>query len=302
MRVSISASIDHGKEQMADGRLASAGLDEALGIPMASGRFFNQEDTAGSPPVAVVNQAYANKYLPGRNPIGHTISMGKGRFNEIRIVGVVSDMKQFNLNDPTRPEVYFCLAQTEPGTPLYGIATAFMQVALRGAVPADNLRAQFDKALHEVAPDATTTNVKTIHEAVEDSFGSQTLIARLLETFAGLALMIASVGLYGLLSFVVAQRTREIGIRLALGAPQGNILSLILRRAVLLVVIGLGLGGVFAWFATRLAGSYIYGVREHDAVTLIAVTLVLAASSFLAAWLPARRAAAVDPILALRSE
>jgi putative ABC transport system permease protein len=189
-----------------------------------------------------------------------------------------------------------------PGTPLYGIATAFMQVAIRAAIPADSLRTQFDKALHEVAPDATTTDVKTIHEAVEDSFGSQTLIAHLLESFAGLALMIASVGLYGLLSFAVAQRTREIGLRIALGAPQGNILSLILRRALLLVGMGLAAGGVMAWFAVRFASGYIFGVEAHDALTFAAVIVVLAVASFFAAWLPARRAAAVDPILALRSE
>jgi putative ABC transport system permease protein len=156
--------------------------------------------------------------------------------------------------------------------------------------------------LHEVAPDATTTDVKTIHQAVEDSFGSQKLIAYLLESFAALALLIASVGLYGLLSFAVAQRTREIGIRMALGAQQANILTIVLRRAFVLVVIGLSLGGIFAWFATRFAAGYIYGVRTHDAVTFAAVIVVLAASSFFAAWLPARRAAAVDPILALRSE
>ena len=131
--------------------------------------------------------------------------------------------------------------------------------------------------LHEVAPDATTTDVKTIHQAVEDSFGSQTLIAHLLETFAALALMIASVGLYGLLSFAVAQRTREIGIRMALGAQQSSILGLVLRRAVVLVAIGLTLGGTLAWFAARFAGSYIYGVRDHDALTFAAVTVVLAA-------------------------
>src|SRR5206468_3595107 len=108
-----------------------------------------------------------------------------------------------------------------------GIATAFIQVAIRGAVPADTLRGQFDKVLHEVAPDATTTGVKTIHEAVEDSFGSETLMARLLGTFAGLALLIACVGLYGLLSFAVAQRTREIGVRIALGAARGNIVYLV---------------------------------------------------------------------------
>jgi putative ABC transport system permease protein len=229
--------------------------------------------------------------------------MGKqGPFANARIIGVIADTRQSTVIDPTKPEVYFCLAQMAPGTPLYGIATAFIQVAIRGAVPADSLRAQFDKALHEVAPDATTTNVKTIHEAVEDSFGSQTLIAHLLESFAGLALLIASVGLYGLLSFAVAQRTREIGLRIALGAPQANILSLILRRALLLVGAGLAIGGALAWFAATVTRSYIFGVQAHDALTFTAVVIVLAAASLIAAWLPARRAASIDPNLALRSE
>jgi ABC-type antimicrobial peptide transport system permease subunit len=228
--------------------------------------------------------------------------MGDGRFEAMHIVGVIGDLKQSTVTDDTKPEMYFCLSQIDPGTPFYGIATAFIQVAIRGAVPADSLRAQFDKALHEVAPDATTTDVKTIHEAVEDSFGSQTLISHLLESFAALALMIASVGLYGLLSFAVAQRTREFGVRLALGAPQGNIVSLILRRALLLVGIGLTIGGALAWFAVRFASSYIYGVQAHDGLTFTVVVLLLAAASFFAAWLPARRAASVDPILALRSE
>jgi len=302
MMVTISAAVDHGKERMADGRIASPGLVDALGIPVVRGRFFTEDDVPISPPVVVINQAFADKYLPGQDPIGHTVSMGKGRFSAIRIVGVVADIKQSTVVDPTRPEIYFPLAQTEPDSALYGIVTAFMQVAIRAAVPADTLRAQFDKALHEVAPDAATTDVKTVHQAVEDSFGSQALIARLLATFAGLALMIATVGLFGLLSFAVAQRTREIGIRMALGAPQTNILGLVLRRALLLVAVGITIGAVLAWFATRFAGTYIYGVRTHDAVTFAAVTMLLAASSFLAAWLPARRAAAVDPILALRSE
>ena len=307
MRVTIITSLDHkdapfDQQPKGDGRIASPGLVDALGIPMVQGRFFSEVDTATSPTVAVVNKAFADKYLSGRDPVGHTLSMGKGRFADIRIVGVISDTKQVNVIDATRPEIYFCLAQVQPGTPLYGIATAFIQVAIRAAVPADALRAQFDKVLHEVAPDATTTDVKTIHQAVEDSFGSQKLIAYLLESFAALALMIASVGLYGLLSFAVAQRTREIGIRMALGAQQANILGLVLRRAVVLVSIGLALGGALAWFAARFAGSYIYGVRAHDAATFAAVIVVLAASSIFAAWLPARRAAAVDPILALRSE
>jgi len=303
----VSGSLDHkeipqGKSPMIDARLASAGLVEAVGIPMVRGRFFTEDDTASSPPVVVVNQAFVNQFLPGQDPIGHNFGMGKGRFAEMHIVGVIGDVKQTKVTDATKPEMYFCLAQIEPGTPLYGIAAAFIEVAIRGAVPADQLRAQFDKALHEVAPDATTTDVKTIHEAVEDSFGSQTLIAHLLEAFAGLALLIASVGLYGLLSFAVAQRTREIGLRIALGAPQKNILNLILHRALLLVTVGLAIGSVLAWFAVRFAGSYIYGVQAHDALTFMAVAFVLAAASLFAAWLPARRAAAVDPIVALRTE
>jgi ABC-type antimicrobial peptide transport system permease subunit len=252
--------------------------------------------------VVVVNQAFVQRFVPGTDAIGHTFNMGKGRFSDMRIVGVIGDVKQAKVTEATKPEMYFCLAQMGPGSPLYGVAIAFIQVAIRAAVPADSLRAQFDKVLHEVAPDATTTNIKTIHEAVEDSFGSQTLIARLLECFAGLALLIASVGLYGLLSFSVAQRTREIGLRIALGAPQINILSLVLRRALLMVGIGLAIGGVLAWFATALASSYIFGVQAHDALTFIAVVAMLSAASLAAAWLPARRAASVDPILALRSE
>jgi predicted permease len=287
---------------LADGRLASAGLVDALGIPMTRGRFFSADDTTSSPVVVVINDAFAKKYLPGQDPIGHTYGLGDGRFAAARIVGVVGDMKQTDVTQSTKPEIYFCMAQMEPGSPLYGIATAFVEVAIRGRIPADALRVQFDKALHEVAPDATTTDVKTIHEVVEDSFGSQTLTAYLLESFAALALMIASVGLYGLLSFAVAQRTREIGLRIALGAPQANILTLVLGRALLLVSIGLAAGVTLAWFAVSLARSYIFGVQPHDALTFIAVLLVLAAASFVAAWLPARRAASVDPILALRSE
>ncbi len=305
--VDLMTPIDHKKvpypqTPRSNGRLASAGLVEALGIPMERGRFFSEDDTAGSPPVAVINQAFAKKYLAGQDPIGHTVSMGKGRFANARIVGVIGDVKQANVVDATRPELYFCLAQMQPGDPLYGIATAFIQVAIRAAVPADSLRAQFDRVLHQVAPDATTTNVETIHEAVENSFGSQTLIAHLLEGFAGIALMIATVGLYGLLSFSVAQRTREIGVRIALGAPEAKIVGLVMRRALLLSSAGLALGAVLAWFAVKLERSYIFGVQPHDAITFISVMLVLAAASLIAAWLPARRAAAVDPILALRSE
>lgn len=305
MQVTVAGQLDHkdtGTPVMADGRLASAGLADALGIPMVRGRFFTEDDSASAPPVVVVNQAFANKYLPGQNPIGHTFNMGKGHLADARIVGVIADVKQDDLVHATKPEAYFCLAQVRKEDPLYGIATAFTQVAIRAEVPANTLRAQFDRELHAVAPYAATTDVKTIHEAVEDSFGSQTLIAHLLESLAGIALMIASVGLYGLLSFAIAQRTREIGVRMAMGAQHADILALVLRRALILVAFGLAAGSCLAWFATRLAGAYVWGVRPHDFITFAAVSLTLAAASIVAAWLPARRAAAIDPIQALRTE
>jgi predicted permease len=307
MQVRICSGLDHEdigpKRACAQGRLASAGLTDALGIPILRGRFFTDADAAGAPITVVVNQAFVQQFSPEKDPIGRIYSMGKkGRFAEMRIVGVIGDVKQSKVMDPTKPEIYFCLAQMEPGTPLYGIATAFMQVAIRGAVPADALRTQFEKVLHEVAPDATTTEVKSIHQAVEDSFGSQTLIAHLLESFAALALMIASVGLYGLLSFAVSQRTREIGLRIALGAPQVSILNLILRRALVLLAVGLTLGSALAWFAVRFARGYIYGVQSHDGLIFAAVVLILAVASFIAAWLAARRAASIEPMQALRAE
>ena len=305
--VSFAMNLDHKKvsgpdHPRADGRLASAGLVDAMGIPMMRGRFFTEADSATAPVVVVVNQAFASKYYPGQDPIGHVVSMGDGPFAEAHIVGVIGDVKQASVTKATSPEMYFCLAQIHPGAPLYGIATAFIQVAIRASVPADALRAQFDKALHEVAPDATTTGVKTIHEAVEDSFGSQLLISRLLGGFAGLALVIAAVGMYGLLSFAVAQRTREIAVRLALGAQQSNILNMILGRASLLVGVGLACGTVMAWFSVSLARSYIFGVQTHDGLTFGVVVAVLAAASFVAAWVPARHAALIEPVTALRSE
>jgi hypothetical protein len=276
---------------------------ESFGIPMLSGRFFLDSDSATAPPVVVINRAFAERYLKGQDPLQHTFAMAKdGRFAEMHIVGVIGDVKQSDVTRETEPEIYFALAQTVPGTPLYGIVTAFMQIAVRADIPAASLRGEVEKTLAAVDPEATTTGVKTMHEAVEDSFGDTTLVGNLLAGFAGLALMIAAIGLYGLLAFLVAQRTRELGIRLALGAPRGNILSLVLKRAVWLVAIGVSLGCAASWFAVRLTESYLYSVKAHDAATFAVVLLLLSAAGLLAAYLPARRAALVDPMQALRAE
>jgi predicted permease len=306
-QVTIMGNVDHkevaGQTPRADGRVASPGLVETFGIPMLHGRFFLDSDSASAPPVVVINQAFADRYLKGLDPIGHSFSMAKdGRFSDMRIVGVIGDVKQGDVTRATEPEIYFAMAQTEPGTPLYGVLKAFMQVGIRATIPSQSLRAQMEKSLASVDPEATTTDVKTIHEAVEDSFGQTTLVGNLLGGFSGLALVIAAIGLYGLLAFLVAQRTRELGIRLALGAPRGNIFSLVLRRAVVLVVIGVALGGIASWFTAKLTESYLFGVKAHDGMTFAAVLVLLTATGLLASYLPAQRAASVDPMRALRSE
>ena len=257
-----------------------------------------------SPPVVVVNQAFVNKYLPGQDPDRPYLLMGKGPFR-----GYAHRRRHRR-------------CEAEQGHRCHQAGNLFLPGADRardaslrhrhGLHPGGHsrrgsrrlsLRAQFDKALHEVAPDATTTDVKTIHEAVEDSFGSQTLIAHLLESFAGLALLIASVGLYGLLSFAVAQRTREIGLRIALGAPQANISRLDSCAARFFWSLSAWLSAAF-WpgLPSRFAAQLHLWSPGARWPHLHRGRSCSCRASLLAAWLPARRAAAVDPILALRSE
>lgn len=306
-QVTITGDLDYkklprGQSPRAQGRIATPGLIETFGIPLLRGRFFDADDTASSPVVIVVNRAFVDRYLHGLDPIGHTLSLGKGRYAEMRIVGVIGDVKQGNVERATMPEVYLCLAQITPDAPFYFVATTFMQAGIRAAVPAETLRHQFEEAMHEVAPDATTNEIETIHQTVEDSFGSQALTAHLLEGFSILALLIGSVGLYGLLAFSVAQRTREIGVRIALGASEKDVLGLIFGRALRLIVAGLAIGVAAAWFATTLIRGYLFGVQAHDPVTSLAAISLLVLAGLLAAYLPARRAASVNPMQALRTE
>ena len=199
--------------------------------------------------------------------------MGKGRFAEARIVGVIGDTKQTNVIDATKPEIYFCLAQIEPGTPLYGVATAFIQVAIRAAVPADTLRAQFDKALHEVAPDATTDQCKD-HSRSGRGLLRQPDVDR--ASSGGLCRTGADDRLGRISTACFPSRWRSARARSACASlwarRNANIFSLVLRRAMLLIGMGLAIGGVMAWFAVRLASTYIFGVQAHDAFTFTAAS------------------------------
>jgi ABC-type antimicrobial peptide transport system permease subunit len=226
----------------------------------------------------------------------------KSKFKSVAIVGVMDNVKQTDLRLQTEPEVYFCNAQVSPDTPLYNVATAFIQLAVRTQSDPKQTIGQIQKLMHEVAPESEVTDIRTMQDLIEESIGSETLAARLLEIFAAVALLVAVVGLYGLLAYGVNQRTREIGVRMALGAQKGNVLSLVLRHAVWLLGSGLALGIVLSLSVGKLLRTFVFGVSTHDGWTVAAVALVFLSCGLLAAYLPARRAAEVNPVEALRAE
>ena len=296
-----------GRKYSALGRAASAGLTETFGLPILRGRYFSDDDTASSTPVVVINKAFADTYLPNTDPLNHTFglgmeSAGKGKFSAMHIIGIIGDVKQGSVDEATKPEVYLCLAQITPGHPMYQPITTFMQVGIRARIPAQLLRKQFESALEHIDPDAQTINVKTVHEAVEDSFGTQTLMAHLLEGFSSIALLIALVNLYGTVAFSVAQRAREFGVRLAFGASRESIRLLVIEKAMLPVMVGLIAGDIVLWFTTRLIRSYLFGTSPHDSATFAIASCLLITTGFIAALIPARRSAFINPMQALRTE
>jgi predicted lysophospholipase L1 biosynthesis ABC-type transport system permease subunit len=218
------------------------------------------------------------------------------------VVGVLDDARQSSITQ-SEPEAEICIPQIAPDSNSYlAIEGSAMDLALRTERPAAAIVPELRSLLRQASPelaDATFTNMEQI---VQDSYGSQTLAAHLLEVFGGTALLLCISGLYGLLAYVVTQRTREIALRVAVGAQRGQVLWLVLRQAGVLVIAGVMIGTMVAVASGRFVHSFLYGVAEHDALTLTAVALVLLVSGGLAAYFPARKAARVNPMEALRTE
>jgi predicted permease len=283
-------------------RAASPGLIDVLGIPMDTGRFFTVADTQNTPPVIVVNRAFVRRYLKDRDAIGKRIQLGP--FVEgASIVGVLSNVRQDNVAAPSQPEIYLPIAQLPPDKPLsLSLTGRFMELAVRTQTKADVMIPELRDTIHRENPELAAHDFSTMEQAVDDSIGSQRLAARLIGVFGGLALLITVVGLYGLLSYSVAQRTREIGIRMAVGADRGRIMQMILRQALFLLGIGIALGLVLTLWSNRLLHSFLYGTGQYDPWTLASVPVILFGFGIVAACIPARRAASVDPTIALRTE
>ncbi|HEY6490595.1 MAG: ABC transporter permease [Terracidiphilus sp.] len=283
-------------------RAASPGLMDVLGIRMHSGRFFNSGDTAASIPVSVVNRVFVDRYLGGGDALGKQFRFGRKAVTAT-VIGVIDDIHQDTLTDASRPEFYLSTPQIAPDNPLYlAIVSKYMEIAIRTEVAPGTMVAALRRQIAEVNPHLAIGEFSTMSEAVEDSIGAQKLAAGVVGVFGGLALLITLVGLYGLLTYMVEQRTREIGIRMALGADRAAVISMVMRQALLLMALGAMAGVCIALWSNRLLHAFLYGVTASDPWAISLAPLGLVFCGLCAAAVPARRAAGLNPVDALRAE
>jgi predicted permease len=280
----------------ADYRAASAGYFTAMGIPLIRGRLFQEGDGPDSPHVAVVSQLLAKRFWPNEDPIGKQIEYGNmdGDLHLLTIIGIVGDVRDNGLDRDPRPTVYTDYFQRPA-------ATAEFSIVVRSggdvAVLTNAIRREA-RALNPEMP----TKFETIEEIVSASFDNRRFSMVMLGIFAGSALILAMVGLYGVLAYITSQRTHEIGIRMALGARRFDMLGMIFRQSFTLVLAGVAVGILASIGLTRLLATMLYGVRNTDVVTYAGVVSLLVAAAALASYIPARRAMKVDPMVALRHE
>jgi putative ABC transport system permease protein len=284
-----------------DFRGVTGGYFDALGTPLVSGRLFDGRDSPSSQPVMLVNQTFARQFLADGPVVGRQMQVG-GKDERLRtVVGVVGDVRSF-IGSPAQPTVYIPQAQTP-----IGITTIFgswfpMHLLVRTSGNPGAVVPQLSHVIREVDPQVPVGQVQTMASVLSQSVALRHFIMLLLGIFAGLAVVLAAVGIYGLIAYVVAQGTRDIGVRLALGARGGDVVRGVMRRGLMLALGGTVLGLVGAVVLTRLLQNQLYAVSATDPVTLGGVAVLLIVVALIACWIPARRAASVDPLVALRVE
>src|SRR5262245_28429709 len=284
-----------GRQPVAEFRAISPDYFRTFSVPLMSGRFFTAEDQSDSQPVVIVNQALAQRYLPGQAPIGKRI---RAIGNDWRtVVGVVGDVRQSGVTQAVRAEVFVPVTQAT-WTPL----TQTMSLVVRADAEPEALISAVRNAVREVDPAQPVFNVKKMEMVVADSVADRRLNMLLLGIFAAVALTLAVIGIYSVMSYTVSQHTREIGIRMALGARPTDVLKLVIGQGMSLTLVGVGLGVAGAFGLTRLMATLLYGVAATDPLTFAVVSALLMVVALLACCVPARRATKVDPMVALRTE
>jgi predicted permease len=280
---------------------------ETLGIPLKAGRFFTDEDgRPGGERVVIVSELLARKFWPNGDVVGRRLKWG-GENSPARwmtVVGVVGDIKQGALDSEIVLQTYEPFMQAVADNLGIPIIRFFSEVNLivRSQRPSTAIMAELSAAMRQLDPELAISNVQPVIEIIDDSVKSQRFSTTVLTTFAGVALLLAALGIYGVLANVVAQQTKEIGVRMALGAPASSVRWLVLRRALTLMAIGTAVGLAGAIGLTRLMSGLLYEVQVHDAITFIGASIGLAVPLLVASLLPAWRATRVDPMVALRTE
>ena len=277
---------------------------ETMGIPIVQGRAFRLSDVA-SGPVVIVNEAMVNTFWKDVNPIGQTLKPGFGPFAQMpdfTVIGVAKDVKQGGVDKKTGTEIYTFVDQTAMMPAPVNFVPGTMNIALRTTLPPASLRTSIEDVMRQADPSVPIVRLRDMNGVFDESIRRPRLLGQLLGGFAGLALLLAAIGTYGVLSYMVAERRREIGIRMALGAAQGSVLGAVMKQGLVLTTAGIvvGLAGAFA--LNRLIASLLFGVQPTDPTTMVGVVATITLVAATACWLPAWRASRVDPNVVLRNE
>jgi putative ABC transport system permease protein len=281
------------RSHSADFLIASPGYFQAMGIALHSGRHFDARDRFGGPSVIVVNQEFVKRYLPGRDPIGQKLNLCWTVENPAEIVGVVADTRQMQLRAAPKPTIFVNNVQA----PMY-----FANLVVRAAGDPRQIARAVQGAIHRVDPDQAVTHVQTMEAVFSESVAQPRLQLVLLAVFGGIAGVLTMVGIYGVVAYAAARRTREIGIRVALGAVPNDVRRLLLREGMILGVAGIGMGLAGALALTRVLRGLLYETTPTDPATLALVAVTILVIVFLATLIPTNRAARVSPTVALRYE
>jgi putative ABC transport system permease protein len=271
---------------------ATANYFETVGIPFIKGRLFGDQDQANTQPVLIINQTMARRFWPNQDPLGRQIKSAEDGTTGT-VVGVVGDAKHYWLEEESKPQMYAAYSQ-QPGL--------FATVVIRTTVEPLSLSESIRQAIWKVDADQPMWKIRTVEFLVNRSTADRKFLMALMGIFATLALVLTMIGLYGVVSYLVNQRTQEIGIRMALGAQMRDIMRMVLKQGMVLVLTGVALGLGAAWLLTRLMSRLLYQVSATDPLTFAAIALLLTTVALLACYIPARRATKVDPLVALRYE
>jgi putative ABC transport system permease protein len=272
-----------------------------MGVPIVIGRGFEPTDAMSSGRVVIVNETLANRIWKGRNPIGQRVrpnlnaAIGVGDNSWHTVIGVAKDVKQGGVEKSTGTELYVSLDQL-------GMAAPTMNVVLRTTLPPASLSRTLDRLVRDVDPAVPIVRLREMDAVFAESIRRPRLLAQLLGAFAGLALLLAAVGTYGVLSYMVTERRREIGVRIALGASRSSVIGLVMKQGLQATVIGVVVGVAGAFAANRMMASLLFGVQPTDAATIAGVVATISTVAAVACWLPGWRASRLDPNVVLRAD